>query len=83
MGRRRAKRKAPPKKKTVGTLETQFTCPFCNHEMSCDVKMDKTRNVGHISCRICLEDFQTQINYLSEPIDVYGDWIDACEEANN
>jgi len=82
MGRRRSKRKPGPKKKLLGTLESQFTCPFCNHEKSCDVKMDKTRNVGHIACRICLEDFQCQINYLSEPVDVYGDWIDACEEAN-
>ena len=39
MGRRRAKRKAPQKKKILGTLENQFNCPFCNHEKSCDVKM--------------------------------------------
>ena len=76
MGRRRSRKKPPPKKKVVGTLETQFQCPFCNHENSCDVSMDKTRNIGHISCRICLEDYQTKVNYLSEPIDVYSDWID-------
>lgn len=39
MGRRKSKRKAPPKKKMTGDLDTQFTCPFCNHEKSCDVKM--------------------------------------------
>lgn len=39
MGRRKSKRKPPPKKKMTGDLETQFTCPFCNHEKSCDVKM--------------------------------------------
>ncbi|EMP37251.1 Transcription elongation factor 1 like protein [Chelonia mydas] len=39
MGRRKSKRKPPPKKKMTGTLETQFTCPFCNHEKSCDVKI--------------------------------------------
>uniref|UniRef100_A0A8D0F9R5 Transcription elongation factor 1 homolog n=1 Tax=Strix occidentalis caurina TaxID=311401 RepID=A0A8D0F9R5_STROC len=39
MGRRKSKRKPPPKKKVTGTLETQFTCPFCNHEKSCDVKI--------------------------------------------
>lgn len=83
MGRRRSKRKAPSRKKTLGTLENQFNCPFCNHEKSCDVQMDKTRNVGHISCRVCSEDFQTPITYLSEPVDVFGDWIDACEAAND
>lgn len=39
MGRRKSKRKPPPKKKMTGNLDTQFTCPFCNHEKSCDVKM--------------------------------------------
>lgn len=51
---------------------------------TCDLSRyrDRERNVGFISCRVCLEDFQTNINYLSEPIDVYSDWIDACEQAN-
>ncbi|XP_009991973.1 PREDICTED: transcription elongation factor 1 homolog, partial [Chaetura pelagica] len=69
-------------KRMTGTLETQFTCPFCNHEKSCDVKMDRARNTGVISCTVCLEEFQTPITYLSEPVDVYSDWIDACEAAN-
>ncbi|GIX71275.1 hypothetical protein CEXT_121841, partial [Caerostris extrusa] len=43
---------------------------------------DRQRNTGRITCRVCLEDFQTAINYLSEPVDVYSDWIDACETAN-
>lgn len=47
------------------------------------VKMDRERNVGFVSCRVCLEDFQSPINYLSEPVDVYSDWIDACEAANS
>ncbi|XP_051940659.1 transcription elongation factor 1 homolog [Hippocampus zosterae] len=82
MGRRKSKRKPPPKKKITGDLDTQFTCPFCNHEKSCDVKMERTRNTGIISCTVCLEEFQTPITYLSEPVDVYSDWIDACESAN-
>ncbi|XGW07941.1 hypothetical protein V3C99_010788, partial [Haemonchus contortus] len=82
MGKRKSKRKPPPKAKAVEPLETQFNCPFCNHERVCEVKMDRERNVGFISCRVCSEDFQTPINYLSEPIDVYSDWIDACEAAN-
>ncbi|KAK9535618.1 hypothetical protein VZT92_007990 [Zoarces viviparus] len=82
MGRRKSKRKPPPKKKMTGNLDVQFTCPFCNHEKSCDVKMERTRNTGIISCSVCLEEFQTPITYLSEPVDVYSDWIDACESAN-
>lgn len=30
-----------------------------------------------------MEDYQTNnINFLSEPIDVYNDWVDACEREN-
>ncbi|KAF7272731.1 hypothetical protein GWI33_014513 [Rhynchophorus ferrugineus] len=82
MGRKKSKRKPPPKRRTIEPLYTQFTCPFCNHDKSYDVVMDKGRNAAKIKCRICLEDFQTSINRLSEPVDVYNDWIDACEQAN-
>lgn len=43
---------------------------------------DKGRNTAKITCRVCLEDYQATINFLSEPVDVYNDWIDACENAN-
>jgi len=82
MGRRRSKRKPPPKVKPVMPLDQLFNCPFCNHEKSCDVKMDRQRNIATIRCQVCVEDYQTSINYLSEPVDVYSDWIDACEQAN-
>ncbi|XP_030379946.1 transcription elongation factor 1 homolog [Scaptodrosophila lebanonensis] len=82
MGRRKSKRKPPPKRKNIEPLDQQFNCPFCNHEKSCEVKMDKGRNTAKITCRVCLEDFQTGINFLSEPIDVYNDWIDMCEATN-
>ncbi|KYM75573.1 Transcription elongation factor 1 like protein [Atta colombica] len=46
------------------------------------LNLDKSRSTARITCRVCLEDFQTTINLLSEPLDVYNDWIDACENAN-
>ena len=46
------------------------------------VKMDRSRSTGSITCSVCTENFQTTINYLSETVDVYADWIDACEKAN-
>ncbi|XP_014271581.1 transcription elongation factor 1 homolog isoform X1 [Halyomorpha halys] len=82
MGRRKSNRKPPPKRKAIVPLDTQFDCPFCNHEKSCEVTMDRVRSSARIVCRICLEDFQTITNFLSEPIDIYNDWIDACEKAN-
>uniref|UniRef100_A0A2K5RT36 Transcription elongation factor 1 homolog n=1 Tax=Cebus imitator TaxID=2715852 RepID=A0A2K5RT36_CEBIM len=75
MGRRKSKRKPPPKKKMTGTLETQFTCPFCNHEKSCDVKMDRARNTGVISCTVCLEEFQTPITSSAHPLLSVMSWV--------
>jgi len=46
------------------------------------IPREKSKNVGQVTCRVCTECYQTPINYLSEPIDVYNDWIDACEDAN-
>ena len=40
------------------------------------------RNTGRVQCTKCFEDFQATINFLSEPIDVFNEWIDACEAAN-
>jgi len=82
MAKRKSKRKAPTKRKALEPLDVQFNCPFCNHEKSCEVKMDRCKNVGRIFCRICLEEYTNTINYLSEPLDVYSDWIDACETVN-
>ncbi|CAH8639499.1 unnamed protein product [Schistosoma bovis] len=87
MGRRRSSNKPPPKRKAIVPLDKVFNCPFCNHGRSCEVIFftffrQRDNNIGYIKCTICLEDFQTKINYLSQEIDVYNDWIDACEEAN-
>merc|ERR1712071_173204 len=43
MGKKKSKRKPPTKRKAIEPLDTQFNCPFCNHEKSCEVKIDKTR----------------------------------------
>lgn len=82
MGKKKSKRKPIAARKAVEPLDMQFDCPFCNHEKSCEVKMDRTRNTARIQCRICMEEFASTTNYLSEPIDVYSEWIDACESAN-
>lgn len=44
--------------------------------------MDRKNALGEVFCRICEEKYTTQIDTLSEPIDVYSDWIDECERAN-
>ncbi|KAK6606951.1 transcription elongation factor [Botrytis cinerea] len=78
MGKRKAAKKVQgPKKKEV--LSTTFPCLFCNHENSVIVKIDKKAGVGHLSCKVCDQKFQCAINYLSASVDVYADWVDACD----
>lgn len=44
------------------------------------MKLDKKAGVGNLHCKVCGQKFQTGINYLSAAVDVYSDWIDACED---
>ncbi|GLJ38953.1 hypothetical protein SUGI_0794100 [Cryptomeria japonica] len=81
MGKRKSSAKPPPKKR-MDKLETVFTCPFCNHGSSVECRMDRKDMIGEASCSVCQEKFSTTINALSEPIDVYSEWIDECERVN-
>jgi len=38
--------------------------------------------IGTITCTLCEASYETKIHLLSEPIDVYSDWVDECERLN-
>lgn len=80
MGKRKSSRKPVAKKKTV--LEKTFDCVFCNHENSISTKFDFENKIAHLKCSACPVTWSTAITVLSEPIDVYSEWIDACQAAN-
>ncbi|QSZ34810.1 hypothetical protein DSL72_007669 [Monilinia vaccinii-corymbosi] len=78
MGKRKAAKKVQgPKKREA--LSTTFPCLFCNHENSVIVKIDKKAGVGQLSCKVCDQKFQSSVNYLSASVDVYAEWVDACD----
>ena len=81
MGKRKSAAKPMPKRKPE-KLATVFSCPFCNHDNSVECRMNRKAQIGEASCRICQEKFSTPIDSLSDPIDVYSDWIDECERVN-
>ncbi|KAF2841424.1 Elf1-domain-containing protein [Patellaria atrata CBS 101060] len=87
MGKRKKAAKKPTGPRKKEALSTTFQCLFCNHEDSVTVKMEKKLGVGHLQCKVCGQTFQTGINYLSSGVDVYADWVDACDavakEASN
>ncbi|OLY84114.1 Transcription elongation factor 1 [Smittium mucronatum] len=81
MGKRKSTSKLV--KRAKPKLDVTFDCVFCNHEKSVSVQMDKEHKIGNLSCKVCHANYQAAINHLSSPIDVYSEWIDACEEAKN
>ncbi|KAF2142913.1 uncharacterized protein K452DRAFT_248519 [Aplosporella prunicola CBS 121167] len=79
MGKRKAAKKPQGPKKS-DPLPTTFQCLFCNHENAVSVKMEKKIGIATLSCKVCSQSFQAKINPLLAPIDVYYEWLDACEE---
>ena len=85
MGKRKSSGRAnKPVKKRMEKLETAFTCPFCNHGQSVECKIYEVNGemVGTAVCYVCREFYHTTANTLTEPIDIYSDWIDECERVN-
>ncbi|KAF2484696.1 hypothetical protein BDY17DRAFT_264852 [Neohortaea acidophila] len=79
MGKRKKSGRKPTGPRKREPLATSFRCNFCNNENSVSVSIDKKAGVGNLSCKQCGQTFQTGINYLTEAVDVYADWVDACE----
>ncbi|KAJ5043151.1 uncharacterized protein L3040_004532 [Drepanopeziza brunnea f. sp. 'multigermtubi'] len=79
MGKRKKAAKKPTGPKKNAPLASTFDCLFCNHVNSVSVKLDKKGGVGALSCKVCSQHFQCSINYLSAAVDVYSDWVDACD----
>jgi len=80
--RGKRKRAKPPPKKAKPKVATVFDCPFCGNAQSCGVKMDYDHSQGEIHCDQCHAKHESRISRLSEPIDVYAEWIDMCEDVN-
>ena len=81
---RRGKRKRakPPPKKAKPKVAQIFDCPFCGKKDACGCKMDQDHAVGTILCDGCGAKYEMRINRLTDPIDVYSEWIDMSEAVN-
>eukprot|EP00938_MAST-03A_sp_MAST-3A-sp1_P002343 g2343.t1 len=79
MGRRKSSQKkvSTKAKKVVSKI---FKCPFCAHNKAVQCVMNKKDKIATLKCRICSEEYQGRIHYLSEPIDVYNEWINELNE---
>lgn len=43
--------------------------------------MKMSEGIGQLTCRVCGASYKMTISYLSEPIDVFYEWLDDCEAA--
>ena len=80
--RGKRKRAKPPPKKAKPKVAQIFDCPFCGKKDSCACKMDLDHSVGTILCDGCGAKYDMRINRLTDPIDVYSEWIDMSEAVN-
>lgn len=78
MGKRKTSSRGP-QKKIKQVLPSTFTCLFCNHDDSVVCALDKKAGIGSLSCKICGQSFQAKVNALSAAVDIYSEWVDACE----
>lgn len=67
-------------KKKRPTVAKVFKCLFCNHEDSVVCSMDHVSKTGELVCQICDAKFQTQIHSLTDPIDMFNEWLDETME---
>ena len=81
MGKRKAARKPAPRRR-IAPLSVVFDCLYCAHEMCVEVRMSKADKIGELNCKVCGVNFQSRINSLSAPIDVFTEWLDEAEKAN-
>jgi transcription elongation factor Elf1 len=75
MGKRRRAAKKVVKKKRA-TVAKVFKCLFCNIDDSVHCAIDIRSMTGKLECSVCEAKFQTQINTLTEPIDIFTEWLD-------
>ena len=79
MGKRRRAAKKVVKKKRQ-TVAKVFKCLFCNHDNAVQCSIDIRSMTGKLECSICNAKFQTQINTLTEPIDIFTEWLDETSD---
>ena len=79
MGRRKRQK---VQKRFVKKLPTFFNCPNCGQN-TIKIQIDKDKKVAFLKCGNCgIEYTDTRVTDLTEPVDVYGHFIDAYYEGD-
>lgn len=79
MGRRKTRKiVVKPKPK----LPTIFTCPACGKK-AVRVEISRVNNVAKVKCGNCGLEKEFKAHPLMEPIDAYGEFVDAYASMEN
>lgn len=79
MGRRKKAAKKVVKKKRP-TVARVFKCLFCNNDKSVQCTINQKTATGKLHCTLCDADFETRIHSLTDPIDIFTEWLDEATE---
>ncbi|MES1921403.1 hypothetical protein MHBO_002934 [Bonamia ostreae] len=72
-----------PIKKVKQKVPNVFDCPFCGHSNVVECKIDKKKMEGKVSCRVCDAGYTMNTNNLTDPVDVFCEWVDKCHKNSN
>lgn len=78
MGRRKVRRTKIKKTPLVQPIEKRFACPKCHQDSVVQCRIMKVQKRGYAFCSVCEAQFRCKANNLTNPIDVYSEWVDEC-----
>jgi transcription elongation factor Elf1 len=83
MGKKHRGRKIKPQKR-VYKLPKFFSCPSCMKPDSVKVQISTKDGTAEIRCRACgVGEEGIVTDALTEPIDIYDEWMDTWRDANS
>ena len=82
MGKKRKGKKVTVQKR-IYKIPKLFPCAFCGKKDGIKITLDHKRRVAELVCRSCgVGDKGMKIGPLTEPIDIYTEWMDQSRQAN-
>ena len=83
MGKRKKSGKKVTVQKRVYKIPKYFECPFCGRKDGIKITISNKDRTADLLCRSCgVEEKDIEVTQLTEPIDIYDDWMDRARETN-
>jgi len=50
---------------SFASIDTTFTCLFCHHDNSVNIRVDRKEGVALLVCKVCDQRYQSKVNRMS------------------